>query len=363
MANRNFKNASFSNAADVVRLFSSFSIGAAGAVSGVVGDFLSASKTATGRYKITLEDRYNRLLGFSASLRSDIEATAATALTGVSSTQTLTFPAKAGATAGDYVVLFDTTGTAWAISLDVAGTDPEPTGAGWVAVAGARRVHVDISGTTDAASVAAAVEAAFDALTDVPFATSDGAADGTMTFIPTIRGPVVAAVPHNADDSDVGSITVAQTVVGVASAVGVTPNTVTFTAHGWNTGRAVALTIGGGTLPGGLSATTYYVIVVDANTVKFATSLANAEAGTAVDITDQGTAGQTMTLTPAVPYGSGVFAVEMSTANPDAALQSATPELELAFYNATGALVQPANGTKVYAEIVLRNSSVAMKGE
>ena len=44
-----------------------------------------------------------------------------------------------------------------------------------------------------------------------------------------------------------------------------------------------------GTLPTGLAATTdYYLIRVDANTVKFASSRANALAGTAIDLTAAG---------------------------------------------------------------------------
>jgi hypothetical protein len=53
-----------------------------------------------------------------------------------------------------------------------------------------------------------------------------------------------------------------------------------------------------GTLPGGLSATNYFVISVDASTIKLASSLANAAAGTAVDITSAA-GGGTHTLTPA----------------------------------------------------------------
>src|ERR1700754_2492449 len=68
-------------------------------------------------------------------------------------------------------------------------------------------------------------------------------------------------------------------------AANVTPaaDTITITAHGFFTGLKVALT--GTNLPGGLSATNYWVIVVDANTIKLASSLANANAGTPVDIT------------------------------------------------------------------------------
>lgn len=81
------------------------------------------------------------------------------------------------------------------------------------------------------------------------------------------------------------------------AAVDVEDNTITIEAHGYQTGtRVVASTTG--TLPAGMSATTYYVIYVDVDTIKVATSLANAVAGTAVNITAAEGTG-THTLTPA----------------------------------------------------------------
>jgi microcystin-dependent protein len=63
------------------------------------------------------------------------------------------------------------------------------------------------------------------------------------------------------------------------------------------TGQAVALTTDG-VLPTGLSATTYYVIYVSDTTIKLATSRANADDGTAVDITAAAGGGtHTLTLT------------------------------------------------------------------
>lgn len=60
---------------------------------------------------------------------------------------------------------------------------------------------------------------------------------------------------------------------------------VTIADHTFTTGDAITLTTTG-VLPGGLAtATTYYIIRNDANTIRFATSAANAEAGTAIDIT------------------------------------------------------------------------------
>lgn len=132
----------------------------------------------------------------------------------------LTFPAVIGATGGDYVVFYDASGTSWALALNVSGTDPAPTGALWTAVPAARKVNVNISGATTAATVAAAVELAIDALSGLSavMTTDDSAADGTMLLIMLQTGATTTPVPKNADDTGAGSITAAaltnQQVVG-----------------------------------------------------------------------------------------------------------------------------------------------------
>lgn len=79
--------------------------------------------------------------------------------------------------------------------------------------------------------------------------------------------------------------------------VNVTDNTITETAHGYVTGLKGQFTTTT-LLPSGLSlATDYFVIKVDADTYKVATSLVNALAGTAVDMTDDGTGTHTFTPT------------------------------------------------------------------
>lgn len=89
----------------------------------------------------------------------------------------------------------------------------------------------------------------------------------------------------------------ATTAAKTFTVVNTTTDTATITAHGQSTGSLGQLT-SSGTLPTGLSlATNYFIIVVDANTVKFATSLVNAQAGTAVDITGAGSGTQTFTPT------------------------------------------------------------------
>lgn len=86
------------------------------------------------------------------------------------------------------------------------------------------------------------------------------------------------------------------------------------------------------TLPAGLSlATDYYVIKVTDLTCKFATSYANAVAGTAINITDAGTGTHTInTLLPRYTNGAGVQALIWNTnATP---LGAATPTLQLDNY-------------------------------
>lgn len=83
----------------------------------------------------------------------------------------------------------------------------------------------------------------------------------------------------------------------ISAAVGT--NVITLTAHGYATGMACQLSTTGG-LPTGLStSTTYYVIVVDANTVSLATTYAHATATspTVITFTATGDSG-TGTLTP-----------------------------------------------------------------
>jgi hypothetical protein len=87
------------------------------------------------------------------------------------------------------------------------------------------------------------------------------------------------------------------------------------------------------TLPAGLSlATDYYVIPVDNNTFKLATSYANAVAGTQINITDAGTGTHTISwLLPRYTNGAGLNAIFF---NPAAtALGAGTPNLSLDYTN------------------------------
>lgn len=108
-------------------------------------------------------------------------------------------------------------------------------------------------------------------------------------------------------NNDAVSLDGAKGFACVVEATVSTPSAKTFTAaasdiitiasHGFKTGLKGQVSTSG-VLPAGLAAATdYFVIVVSANTIKLASSLNNANAGTAVDITDAGTGTHTFTAT------------------------------------------------------------------
>src|SRR5262249_25306203 len=77
-----------------------------------------------------------------------------------------------------------------------------------------------------------------------------------------------------------------------ASSVDTTNNTVEFgVPHGWTTGQPVIYNNGNGTSVGNLSSgdTVYYVIADSPTRIKLASSLTNAFAGIAIDLTSAGT--------------------------------------------------------------------------
>lgn len=87
----------------------------------------------------------------------------------------------------------------------------------------------------------------------------------------------------------------AATFNGASAAVVIAASdSIVIAAHGYVTGLKVVASTAG-TLPTGLSATNYWVIRVDATTIKLASSLANAVAGTVVDITAVGVGNSTLT--------------------------------------------------------------------
>ena len=74
--------------------------------------------------------------------------------------------------------------------------------------------------------------------------------------------------------------------------VSVANDTLTFSNHRFVTGQRVVYTDGGGTVITGLAdGTAYFIIKVDQNTIKLATSASNSATGTAINLTGVGSGG------------------------------------------------------------------------
>lgn len=143
-------------------------------------------------------------------------------------------------------------------------------------------------------------------LTSVPL--TDGGFGYTSTSAITIAAP--AAVTFDG-----------------ATGVDDTTEEITLTSHPFATGDKVVYSNGGGTSIGGLTdADEYYVIKVDANTIQLAASLADAIAGTEIDLTDGVGAAHTLTgetATVAVTFGPLGSIATITVTNPGSGYASA----------------------------------------
>jgi hypothetical protein len=173
-----------------------------------------------------------------------------------------------------YYVWFSTAGT--------EGTDP--------AISGKTGVKVSTAIGDSANTVADKLAAALDAL--AAFVAPNPAA--------AVVGCTNASygVTTNAANVNVGTgFSIAVATQGVDSEIDIPNDKVSIPSHGYLVGLKGQLTTTG-TLPAGLSTTTdYWIIPVDSNHVSFATTRANAIAGTAIDLTDEGTGVHTFTST------------------------------------------------------------------
>lgn len=140
-----------------------------------------------------------------------------------------------------------------------------------VAVVGtAITVHID-AGATDADAIKAVIE-------------GDPSADALVTI-------VVSGTGSNAQTDQVAT----NLTGGVDSEVDTSADSISIPSHGFQEGLKIRLTTTGA-LPAGLNTgVDYFVIVVDSDNIKLASDLANAQAGTAIDITDEGTGVHTVT--------------------------------------------------------------------
>lgn len=470
-------------------------IGAAGAVSDVVcnsGLSTITKESGNGNYSVTLDAHCNSFLFGAVMFAREADNAAKTCLSGVSQVDKLTFVQKSSCTGGDFCVVTDTAGAAWAFAIrtvanakdknrvtfpaKLAATEgdfiqlTDAAGGKWALAldvdgggvtnagpiyAASTAIVVDISGCTDAPSVALAVVTALTGAFTTAFAVTNNL-DGTVDFEANSNGPCAAAVPKNASEAGAGSIsftntvtgatetpeptspiwtaiaagkktvvdisgqttdanvcttvraafaglsgigtyitvgaatgayfecthvyrkpvtvpagyiatgagsftsfTISQTTLGVQTAIdptNTTGETLTISSHGFSTGAYVALSINSGSLPTGWSATNYYLIAVDANTVAFASSRANAEAGTKITISDYGDPGKTISVTPNAPYGSGIARCEFTSTTLKSDVQSDS-KLYFTCYDYTGANVNPQIGSVMYVQLDVKSES------
>lgn len=138
-------------------------------------------------------------------------------------------------------------------------------------------------------------------------------------------------------------------------------NTVTIAAHGYTTGLKVVTTTSGAA-PAGLAPGTWYIIVVNSSTIKFADSLVKALAGNAADITTAGGVGDTQTITPAAlgtcaidlyasNDGTNFVTLSVGTGNFTAGTVKLLPILDKFYKYLQLALTVPAGALKVTATV------------
>jgi hypothetical protein len=113
--------------------------------------------------------------------------------------------------------------------------------------------------------------------------------------ITSVASTVERLAIEDASAGDIAIETTSTTFNVAPSDVNTSTEEITITSHGLATGDALIYSQGTTNIGGIGNGNTYYVINVDASTIKLAISEANATAGTAIDLTTQGTGTQIFT--------------------------------------------------------------------
>ena len=130
------------------------------------------------------------------------------------------------------------------------------------------------------------------------------------------------------------------------SAINTSTDVITVTNHGFSTGdRVFYIEAGSGLATPLANGTAYYVIKIDANTLKLATSAANATAGTAINITATGNNSQYL------EYGFGIITVTKANHG-----LTATEAVDITFTADADDGSKPADGTYNITSIVDANT-------
>jgi hypothetical protein len=202
-----------------------------------------------------------------------------------------------GTKGGTATITGYTTGTTYKVSA-VTGTSPNVTG---------------FTLTTQSNAAIVTTAGTLTGLTYTTTGTITGYTTGTTYRVSAVTGtsPNVTGFTLTTQ-SNVPLVTTAGTLTGLtyatATGINLTSNTITVPSHGYSTGDVVIYDKNGGTIVTGLTNYgVYFVIVVDVNTIKLATSAGNATLGTAVDLTIVGSGSQLLHAS-VTDGGSGYFA-------------------------------------------------------
>ncbi len=172
---------------------------------------------------LTFPDKATAANGDYVVITAQDETTYAVALVKpVAEVQTMTVPALViSAVSKDFMILTDGSGLTWATYFDTSGSDTAPAAAAYTAVNVARKVKTDISGGTDNADIVTAMKSALNALTGFTAAIT---LTGTTTLIATmvVKAPCADPVIFAAD-----GIAAATGFSGVETTAGVAAQTPT----------------------------------------------------------------------------------------------------------------------------------------
>jgi hypothetical protein len=135
-------------------------------------------------------------------------------VTGAAQVETVTAPAVAAATQGDFIIIYNQAGASEALWLDIDADGTAPTATQYSSADVKTKVSV---ATGDLAAVVAAAIVAAITIADVTVVDN---LDGTFSLTQDVYGDCSDAVPYNSDGSGAGSISVAVGVQGVDASLG-----------------------------------------------------------------------------------------------------------------------------------------------
>ncbi len=235
-----------------------------------------------------LEESYDAINWEAVGSESSVSVVKKTFAGGVGEVTDITWPSTAAASQGDYVSGTTPAGVTFAVWLDIDAAGAAPTGAIYLAATNKIKVSIVTGGTAPQNAALARTAVLANAAWAANFTTSV-VTSATFTATQKNGGVVADFAPKSTDDLGAGSVVISVTTAGTAGGVNTSTDLVTSTSHGFVTGQKILYVASTLALGGLTTNTLYWAVVSDGNTLGFATSYANAIAGTLIDLTTEGT--------------------------------------------------------------------------